>query len=540
MVRHPEKGEKITLLNGKTIEPSVGTMMVATDKQLICLGGAMGGENSEVDENTKNIIIEAATWDMYTMRRTSMSYGIFSDAVTRFTKGQSPLQNLATVAKIVNEIHQFAGGKIAGPLHDLNNLSDEVMAQGNINAPVTVARDFITARLGFDISAEDMARLLRNAEFVVDVHGDSLRVSSPFWRTDIAIAEDVVEEVGRLYGYDRLPLDLPKRDLTPATRNGSYDLKTRVADYLSCSGANEVFTYTFVHGRLLEQTGQNPELAFQLSNALSPDLQYYRMSLTPSLLEKVHGNTKTGHETFALLEQNKVHVKTELDDDGLPLEFQRIALVFASDGKAAKRLSGASFYQAKAYLSGLLNSFGIDQAVTYEPLSELSFTGHQAQEQMAKPFAPKRSAAVLRDGNVVGIVGEYRGSVRRALKLPDVCAGFELFASSLDAAAQSSYIPLPRFPKVEQDICLRVTNDITYRRLYDFVLAEISAAQPENVLSSVSPVDIYQREDDADHKQITLRLGIASYDWTLTDVEVAKILDTVASTAHTELNADLI
>lgn len=540
VIRHPYEGEHITLLNGRTIEPRPGTMMVATDKQLICLGGAMGGENSEVDHHTKNIIIEAANWDMYTMRRTSMNYGIFTDAVTRFTKGQSPLQNLAVVARIVDEIRRYADGKVASPVYDLNNLSDEVMARGNMHPPVTLSRAFVTTRLGFHESAEDMARLLRNAEFSVEIKDEALTVTAPFWRTDIAIPEDIVEEVGRLYGYDRLPLDLPKRDLTPPPRNTDYDLAARVAQYLSRGGANEVLTYTFVHSRLLEQVGQNTELAFQLSNALSPDLQYYRMSLTPSLLEKVHSNSKAGHEAFALFEHNKVHIKTELDEDGLPLELRRLALVFAADGKAAKQFSGAPFFQAKTYLMGLLQSFGIDKSVSFQPLSEASFADHQAQDQMAKPFDSARSAVIVQDGRIIGVVGEYRGSVKKALKLPKVCAGFELFSSALDAYAKASYIPLPRFPKIEQDICLRIPADVTYQMLYDFVLAQTAAAQPENVYTTLTPVDIYQRQDDQSHKQVTLRFSIASYDRTLTDGEVVKILDTVATTAHTELNADRI
>jgi phenylalanyl-tRNA synthetase beta chain len=540
VVRHPEKGEKITLLNGKTIEPSANTMMVATDKQSVCLGGAMGGENSEVDEHTKNIIIEAANWDMYTMRRTSMAYGIFSDAVTRFTKGQSPLQNLAVIAKIVDEIRRNAGGLVASSVIDDNHLTDEVMKQGNLNPPVEVTREFIAARLGLSISSEQLAELLRNAEFTVEVRSEDMVVHAPFWRTDIAIPEDIVEEVGRLYGYDKLPLTLPKRDLSPAARNTLYDLKTRVANYLRQSGANETLNYSFVHGRLLRQTRQDSSLAFQLSNALSPDLQYYRLSLSPSLLDKVHANTKAGYESFALFEFDKVHSKTALDEDGLPIESQRIALIFAADGKAAKHYAGAPFFEAKVYLTGLLQSFGLTESVSYQPLSEVSFGDQQSLEQMCRPFEPAHSAVVVREGHIVGVVGEYLASVAKVLKLPTFSAGFELVAEGLESARGKSYVPLPRFPKVEQDICLRVPMSVSYRQLYELVHEQIVVSEPENVYMTLSPVDIYQREDDETHKQITLRISIASYERTLTDAVVNKLLDTVSNAAHDTLQADRI
>jgi phenylalanyl-tRNA synthetase beta chain len=540
VVRHPEKGEKLKLLSGKTVEPSESALFIATKTKPIGLAGVMGGGDTEVDDTTKNIILEAATFDMYTIRRMSMASGVFTDAVTRFNKGQSPLQNPAVIAKITEDILQLAGGAIAGPLLDDNHLSKEVMDRGNLYAPVTVTRSFIADRLGITISANEMAQLLRNVEFNVQVSGDTLTTTAPFWRTDIAIAEDIVEEIGRLYGYDKLPLTLPKRDLAPAARNAAYDLKTRLANYLRCAGANEVLTYTFVHGKLLQVVGQDPTLAFQLSNALSPDLQYYRVSLTPSLLDKVHANVKTGYESFALFELNESHIKTNIDENGLPIESQRLAFVFAADGKAAKQFEGASYYQAKVYLSGLLQSFNLEEQVAYLSLSEAVFEGQQSIEQLCRPFEPARSAVVLKDSHIVGVVGEYRGSVQKTLKLPTLCAGFELLTDSLEVLSANTYVPLPRFPKVEQDMCLRIGSEMSFQQLYDFVREQIAMSQPENVYVVISPVDIYQREGDKAHKQITVRLSIASYERTLTDAEVAKLLDVVASAAHAKFNAERV
>jgi phenylalanyl-tRNA synthetase beta chain len=541
VVRKPHEGEQIALLNGKTITPRAEAMMVATDQQLICLGGAMGGTSTEVDENTKNIIIEAATWDMYSMRRTSMAHGIFTDAVTRFTKGQSPLQNIAVVAKLVNEIREFASGKVAGQLIDDNHVQDMV-TRGSVHEPVAVSRAFINERLGLDLPAAEMQTLLQNVEFQVDLQGDDLTVKAPFWRTDIEIKEDVVEEVGRLYGYDHLPMQLPMRTLLPPPINPLLELKAELRRILSAAGASEVLSYTFVHGDLLDKTGQNREQAFQLANALSPDLQYYRVSLMPSLLAMVHPNIKAGYDEFALFELGLAHNVKEYDEDGLPREINSLSFVFAANAKAAAARPGAPYYQARAYLTQLLAHFWGGVALAFEPLAGADLYQNPWLEQMCAPFEPGRSA-VLRDGNgtVWGIVGEFRASVRKALKLPDFAAGFELDPLLfLQYKQTNEYVPLPRFPKVEQDICLKVSAETTYAQVFDFVWGQIGEACPENTLPSLGPVDIYQRPDDTAHKQITLRLGLSSYERTLTDQEVSRILDEIAAAAKTTLHAERI
>lgn len=174
-------------------------------------------------------------------------------------------------------------------------------------------------------------------------------------------------------------------------------------------------------------------------------------------------------------------------------------------------------------------------------MSQADFGGHALIEQMARPYEPNRSAALVKDGLVVGVVGEYRRSVQRALKLPAFSAGFETFHSFLMAPSQDSgYTQLPRFPKVEQDICLKVPADKTYAEVHDFVASHLDGNRPDKTRHTLTPVDIYQREDDKDHKQITLRLSIASFERTLTDDEVNKLLDQVAEAAKTVLQAERI
>lgn len=539
-VRYPKEGEKIKLLNGKEIEPRSEAVMIAAGEQLIGVGGVMGGSDTEVDESTKNIILECATFDMYSIRRTSMASGLFTDAVTRFNKGQSPLQNLRVAAKAVHELRSLARGKVAGDVIDDNHVSQDARDRDSVHASVAVSADFVNARLGLHLHIDEMGKLLQNVEFDVTTNNNELTVKAPFWRTDIEIPEDVVEEVGRLYGYDHLPLELPKRDLTPAVRNGDIEVRDRIRQRLSQAGANEVLTYTFVHGNLLERATQNRDLAFQLSNALSPDLQYYRLSMTPSLLDLVHPNIKAGYDQFALFELGKVHGKSETDEDGLPKEFARIALVFAAEPKTAEtRYVGAPYYQAKAYLLDLLGEFGITNT-TFKPLTDGDFKERQLFQQMLQPFEPKRSAIVFNSDRLVGVIGEYKEVVTKALKLSAFTAGFEVFGSAFAMDAKNGYTSQPRYPKVEQDISLKVPIGLSYGELNAFVQNQVAELKPDQTLFTLESVDIYQRPDDTEHKQVTLRLTIASYERTLKAEEVNTLLDTVAAKAKERLSAERI
>lgn len=538
VIRHPQPGEKIKLLNGKEIAPRAEAIMIASDSKLIGIGGVMGGADTEVDDSTKKIIIEVANFDMYSIRRTSMAHGLFTDAVTRFNKGQSPLQTRAVLAKMVDEVRKLAGGKVAGPLVDSVHLPHEMVGRNAVHLPVHVSVGFINVRLGLKLTVEDISRLLTNVEFDVRADGDDLTITAPFWRTDIEIPEDIVEEVGRLYGFDHLPLELPRRSIAPARKDDLLELKRQVRAVLSKAGANEVLTYSFVHGKLLEKAGQDPADAFQLSNALSPDLQYYRLSLTPSLLDKIHPNIKAGHDQFALFEIGKGHNLKHTDDDGgLPGEFEMLSLVYAASDKV--KLAGAPFYQAKRHLEALAAAFGL--GLTYAPVDPTT------DYPVTRPYDLSRSAMVLDkvSGTFLGMVGELRPEVLRNFKLPRQTAVFDISLRDLLAASQAggqaaSYVPLPRFPKIEQDICLRVAADLPYQHLYDFVDAELRKAAPADSYWKLLPVDIYQRPDEAERKQITLRLSIAHYDKTLRDSEVAGLLDGVAAAALDVFHAERV
>lgn len=525
--RMSRKGDKIKLLNGKEVElQDDSTILITSNDVPVGIAGAMGGADTEVDESTKNIVIECANFDMYSIRRTSMKYGLFTDAVTRFNKGQSKLQNDRVLEEAVTLVQSLATAHVASDVIDAHGTLADAIS-------VRVSAKFINDRLGLQLSSQEIATLLQNVEFNVQHAGDEVVITPPFWRTDIEIAEDIVEEVGRLYGFDRLQLQLPTRSLAPVKPNEALKLKSHLRASLAQAGASEVLTYGFVHENLLSKVGQNKDIAFKLGNAISPDLQYFRLSLTPSLLEKVHPNIKAGYDEFALFELGKTHSKTEMDTAGLPKEFDRLALVLATNSKAAGS-EGAPYFAAKKYLEVVYAG----AALRYVLLSESDTFNHDMFEQMLAPFEPARAAVVFANDKLAGVVGEYKSSIRRALKLPDTAAGFELFLSPLLNQAGSTYRAVARFPKVEQDITLKVPADVPYQTVVSFVFDNLDT--PENYQKSLTPVDIFQKANDKEHKQITLRLSISSNDRTLVAEEVNKLLDDVAAKAAKTLHAERV
>lgn len=532
VIRKPKKGEKIALLNGKIIEPREEAIMIASKSHLIGVGGVMGGSSTEVDFSTKNIILECASFDMYSIRRTSMAHGLFTDAVTRFNKGQSNLQNDKVLAYAIAWVQKLAHGHVAGRLADP---SPKLRKQKSI---LTTA-EFINSRLGTNLDAKEIKKLLLNVEFQV-TGTDKLEVTAPFWRTDIEIAEDIVEEVGRLQGYDALPIDLPRRTTSPAKRNQLLATKGKIRSILKAAGANEVLTYSFVHSKLFDAAGQDTKLAYQLSNALSPELQYYRLSLVPSLLEKVHANIKAGHSEFGLFEINKSHDKSNVHEDGLPIEEERVAFVFAADVKAQLRYVGSSYYQARTYAQELLSGFGLDNPVfepstTHDPQTE---TG----KQMIAPFERGRTAYVkTHDGKLLGVVGEIKPEVKANLKLPGYTAAFEMDVQMLEAYAQKpAYKQLSRFPHTQQDVTFKVADKVLFSEVEGHLLKALTDAESEHgYTTTLEPHDIYSPEKSKT-KNITLRLTLSHPDRTLTTVEVNKLLDNLATVAKKELSATRI
>lgn len=514
--RMAKDGETLQLLNGKTITLTSADIVIATDTQAIALAGVMGGSETEVDATTKNIIIECATFDMYTIRRTSMRYGLFTDAVTRYNKGQSPYQNPVVLAKIISELSADPEAKVG------------IQFDSGIDSSITsvvVDGTFINERLGGQIAVQEMKKLLESVEFSIELSGDTLKITPPFWRMDIEIPEDIVEEVGRLYGYDRLPTLLPIRPMQPVSKNDSIELKHHVRDILATAGANEILTYSFVSGKLLEQAGQNAQQAYQLSNALSPALEYYRLTLTPNVLSKINQNIRAGYDQIALFEISSTHVKMHgLTPEKVPEELGMISLVYAVNDKKVAKSDGAAYYSAKAYLDYLANKLG--RTFVYKKVDP-----DNSKYEVVKPFDIDRSALVsdLETGTSIGIIGEFTESIVRNLKAPAHSAGFEISSSSLLKVVRnnSSYIPISKYPKITQDLTFKSKIDLGYALLAEKLETCLqNDASAHGYMTHFSPLGSYHKEGETS-KNISFRITIYHPDRTLTTEEVTGFVQKV-------------
>ena len=528
--RMARDGEKVSLLNGKEYELTTDDIVIADGEGVIGLAGIMGGTDTEVSDGTKNIVLECANFDMYALRRTAMRHGIFTDALTRFNKGQSPLQNAAVLKQLMGMV----GGVQASEVFDLKQFSDELddYFDGKYTpANIDIDSKFINERLGLDLSDDNICDLLNNVE--IKSHGPEeelnyICIQSPFWRTDLELPEDIVEEVGRLYGFYKLPRQLPMRSIKPAPRNPRRQLKQAIRQSLSRAGANEVLTYSFVHERVLKNAEQDPSRAYRLSNALSPDLQYYRTSVLPSLLDKVHANIKAGHDEFMLFEIGKIHDKElPLTNENLPSEQTFVDGVYASK----KPRAGAPFYKARKLVDRLLADLNVE--ADFVKIAE-------SDADVPAPFDGQRSAwIVAENGDKLGIVGELSQAVRRNFKLPDYTAAFSLDIEKLQACLTESrehnYRPLSRYPSTTRDISLKMQSTVDYASVY--VCAEEVAKKHRELQISITPIAIYQPKDDDSTKTVTLSVKFTSAERTLADKDTAPIIEEIAAMAAEEFDA---
>lgn len=539
--RMAREGETIALLNGKTCALGTDDIVIADSERAVALGGIMGGSDTEVSSDTKSIVLECANFDMYAVRKTAMRHGVFTDALSRFNKGQSPLQN----APVLKQLMSMVGGEQASEVHDKKQFSDEFdeyFAGKYTPANIDINSSFINQRLGLQLTDSDIYTLLNNVE--VHSHGPEdelgyMCIQVPFWRTDIELKEDVVEEVGRLYDFGKLPRELPQRSTKPALKNPRRELKRQIREQLSRAGANEALTYSFVHEHILKRAEQHADQAYKLSNALSPDLQYYRLSVLPSLLDKVHANIKAGHDEFCLFEIGKGHdARLPHNEDGLPSERTFVDAVYA----AKKACASAPYYQAQRMAVRLLSSLGAQFELI--PMATENDDGEElggVEFEVAAPFDRRRSAWILCGKKRFGIVGEFKQAVRRNFKLPEYAAGFSIDFDQLLAQPRDkqTYRPLSRFPSTSRDVSLRAPRDVSYAELYHVVQAAVGESAGD-ITVTIEPRAIFQPANDHSIKTTTFRLRMTHYERTLTDADAKPIVDRVATMALAKLGAECV
>ena len=477
-VRAAKNGEKLELLDGETIECDENDILITSSDIPVALAGAMGGASTMIDETTNRVLLESATFSLYHLRKTQMKHGIFSEAITRFTKGQPAGQTWNVMAEAVKELG-------AEPVEVADCYPEPVAVP-----PIEVSIDEINSLLGTNYDEKLIKKTLEN----VSITSEGNKYSVPYWRTDLHIKEDIIEEVGRLLGFDNIPLDFPTRPFIGAKEDPMRILKNHIRDILSDRlNAHEVLTYSFVSKSLQEKFGEDPKDSYEIVNSISPELQCFRQSLAPSLLEKVQENQKAGYKDFALYEINQVAKKSDgLNNEGVPVMKTNLALVVTGN-----------FYQAKAYYEELLKELNLDSS-----------------ENPTMELLP---------------------SILKRFKLEGPVSYFEITLDDfLDKTCEvkTKTLRFSRFPSVNRDLTIKLSEATPYQDVYD---ALENALKATDLIYKITPVSIYEPQENPEKtKNLSFHLVISSEDKTLNGTEISDIMNEITSKITKTVGGEII
>lgn len=539
VVRAASQGEELELLDGRTIELDPTDIVVAVgdaDNSVpIALAGAMGGMATEITDQTKRVLLESATFDLYHLRGTQFRHGIFSEAITRFTKGQPAQLTHPVLLRAVQMLRDYAGAEV---ISGVAGAGEPAEALTSYNLPVVrvsaVLGRYNRGRSSHDYPTELVANTLRNLQYsdVKVEHGadgDHILAQAPWWRTDLHIDEDLIEDIGRVNGYDNITPDSPQRHFTAAPYDSLYEQQMYLRNRLREAGGNEVVTYSFIHGNLLQGVHDNMDQAYRIVNAISPDLQYYRRDLLPSLIERSRDNLRAGYNNFMLFELGKVHRRGLMDagEPTLPAELPEVAgLVVDKEVR-----TDSAYYTAKKivqYTMGLGDKLRFTRMDQYD--GEL--------DSSTNVYEPLRSAVVsLVDGGeqrYVGVVGELKSDVRRRYKLPDFTAGYNLMLNPLlgQLGQTAEYTPVLRYQGTSRDITYQVPGGTCYDEVLTFTQRVLAAKLNDNIVVDIEPKDIYDADDN--HRNVTLHIDFHDRRQTIDTKLVNKAMERLAKQAANE------
>lgn len=518
-VRVASQGEKIHTLDGNVVELTSNNLVIADSTNPIAIAGVIGGIDTEIDSNTKRVIIESANFNKFSIRKTSMEHGIFTDAVTRYTRGQHPFLCRPILLKAISLIEELANGEVSSNIVDIY---PEVQKQENISFSIYK----LNTHLGTNLSKQEIESILNNLEYkCIGEDSEYITVTPPIFRTDIYIPEDIYEDIARIYGYENILPKLPIRDTKASKLNNNIELKKKIRSILSNSGCNEIDTYNFVSKESILNSNQDPNISYHIKNALSPDLAFMRPSLLVSLLEKAKYNVQKNVQTFCIYEFNIPHQIGYIDNFQLPKEDWHLSLLFSSKDSS---IEGNPYYQVKKYFEKISNSLGID-SLKYELVSESSELDIPIWIKNIIPSFDSNSTALIKyydNGviNIIGIVGDLNRKVKDSFKLPTFTSAFEINLEEIKRMSTRKRLNAyeSKFPAITQDICFTVNDHIKYIQLEEIVVKTINT---KDRIGSVECIDIYKKEDDK--KNITIRVQVEDKDKTLSDKEFEKIREKI-------------
>ncbi len=518
-VRWGRAGETLKLLNGNTITVDEKVGVIADDRQVESLAGIMGGDATAVSDDTRNIYIEAAFWWPQAIQGRSRRFNFSTDAGHRFERGVDPAQTVEHIERITQLVLEICGGE-AGPIDDQTLALPE-------RKPVVLRASRAARVIGMPLSAQDCLAALGRLGLPVTVDGDQLSVVPPPHRFDLAIEEDLIEEVARVIGYEQLPTTPPLGPISARPADESRRSPFAVRRLLAGLGYQETINFSFVEDAWERDLAGNPQ-PVRLLNPIASNLSVMRSSLLGSLLQALRHNLDRKAERVRVFEIGRVFLRdasvptTDTTVRGIHQPMRVAGLAFGTvDGLqwGRKGQGSADFFDAKGDVEALLSPLRAE----FRPVS------HPA-------LHPGRCAGVFVGGQQVGVVGELHPRWRQQWELPAAPMLFELSLDAALARPVPAFQPVPKAQPAERDIAVVVADAVSH----DAVLAAARAADTGGLLRDVRLFDLYKPQQPvagiaAGEKSLALRLTVGDPVATLTDEQieaaVRAVIDAIARQA---------
>lgn len=507
IVRRSEPGEVLTTLDGNVRTLTPGMLVIADETKPIGLAGIMGGENSEIMDDTVDVVFESANFNGTSIRQTALALGMRTEASGKFEKNIDPLLTLPAVDRACELVELLGAGEVMDGVIDVLN---------DIPEPRTIELepDRINALLGTDISEADMVEYLRRLE--IPVEGHEIRV--PSWRPDLVGMADIAEEVGRLFGYNNIPTTTFRGAATEGGYTEAMKLENRAGSLCRSLGYSEILTYSFVSPSIFDQI-RLPEdsslrNAMRIQNPLGEDASIMRTVALPSMLAILARNNAYHNDAVKLYELAKVY----LPKPGQILPDEPKHLVLGTYGEHE------DFFKMKGEIEAFLRGMNVPEA-------------RYTAEKHDPTFHPGRCARVSVGGVDLGCFGQIHPLVARSYGIDG-----EIFAAELNFTAllslqlpEKTYTPLPKYPAVTRDIAVVCGEAVTVAALSDCI-----RTAGGKLLRSVELFDIYRGKGIASgSKSAAFRLTLRADDRTLTDADSDGVVSAVLAALEKELNAKL-
>ncbi len=506
-------GDVFTTLDGVERKLDSSMLTINDAERHIALAGVMGGLNSEIQEDTVTVVLESANFNGDSVRLTAKKAGLRTEASGRYEKGIDA--NLCDKAadRVCRLIEMLGCGTVVGG-------SIDVYPEVQESRPLDVRVSRINKVLGTDIPGEEMVRIFESLEMKASLNGDVISAVPPTVRQDLNIEEDYVEEVARMYGYDRMPETLPTGEAIAAMTEAET-ARSAARVMLNSFGLDEILTYSFVSPKNVEkirvpEDDESRRSFVKIINPLGEENSVMRTVLMPQMMEVLARNYTRGNKTAKLFEIGKVFNNALINEEGLPAEKEMLCIgLYGSD---------ADFFELKGYVEQMCEMFRI------EGVSFASYSEDQS-------FHPGRCAQILADDEVIGIMGEVHPEVAEEYGINErvyICEmSFSWVISSNDM--EIIYRPLPKYPAVTRDIALTVGNEVP--------VGDIRRVIVENggdILESAELFDVYRGKQIAEGKKsVAFALTFRHAERTLTDEEVTADYENIISCIEEKFDAEL-